>query len=39
VTKEANAANENFDQALVRLKNRLNAAGYTENTEPNHPLD
>jgi hypothetical protein len=39
VTKEANAANENFDQALVRLKNRLNAAGYTEDTEPNHPLD
>jgi hypothetical protein len=39
VTKECNAANENFDQALVRLKNRLNASGYTENSEPNHPLD
>ena len=39
VTKEANAANETFDQALVRLKNRLNTAGYTENTDPTHPLD
>lgn len=32
ITKASNDANENFDQALVRLKAKLNATGYTEST-------
>jgi hypothetical protein len=32
ITKACNDANENFDQALVRLKAKLDAAGYTEST-------
>lgn len=39
VTKECNAANDNFEQALARLKTRFNAAGYTESTSINDFLN